>query len=82
MCCVCVRVCVWQRVLTEAGAREGVAGGGGKTTMQAKAMSLSSIHLLEFSSYEMTTSMSLTTRYSWTGAEGGEEGGGRSTRLS
>lgn len=57
-------------MLTAAG--EGVGGGGGKTTMQAKAMSLSSIHLLEFSSYEMTTSMSLTTRYSWTGAGGGE----------
>lgn len=43
--------------------------------MQAKAMSLSSIHLLEFSSYEMTTSMSLTTRYSWTGeGVGGGEG--------
>lgn len=59
--------CVWQRVLTGAGV--GVGGGGGaRTTMQAKAMSLSSIHLLEFSSYEMTTSMSLTTRYSWIGA--------------
>lgn len=64
-------------MLTGEGVGVGVGGGeeGEKTTMQAKAMSLSSIHLLEFSSYEMTTSMSLTTRYSWTETE--REGGGR-----